>query len=128
MRLVVCGAPLDGLPLNGHLRQRGGRLVQSTQTAPRYRLCALAGGPPQRPGLQRVRAGGTAIAVEVWELPSSAVGSFLAGIAAPLGLGRVELADGRWECGFVCEDHALPEARDITALGGWRAWLQAPRR
>ena len=124
--VVVCGAHLDGLPLNGQLRRRGGRLVEATETAPRYRLFALAGGPPRRPGLQRVGPGqgqGRAIAVEVWELPSSELGSFVAGIPHPLGLGRVELADGRWECGFICEGIALGDALDITPLGGWRAYL-----
>ncbi|MET0281406.1 MAG: allophanate hydrolase [Steroidobacteraceae bacterium] len=122
-RVVVCGAHLDGLPLNWQLRQRGGRLVHATHSAPHYRLFALAGGPPFRPGMLRVREGGAAVAVEVWELPSSELGSFLQGIPAPLGLGKVQLADGSWETGFICESEALAEARDITALGGWRAYL-----
>ena len=62
--------------------------------------------------------------MEVWELPVRHVGSFLAGIPAPLGLGRVELADGSWETGFICEGHAAAGAEDITALGGWRACLE----
>jgi len=119
-RVVVCGAHLDGLPLNWQLRVRGGRLVRATHTAPHYRLYALAGGPPQRPGLQRVPAGGAAIAVEVWELPASELGSFLTGIPAPLGLGNVELEDGHWETGFICEGHAIDGAKDITERGGWR--------
>jgi allophanate hydrolase len=53
----------------------------------------------------------------------SAIGSFLALVAAPLGLGSIELADGRRVHGFLCEAHATTEARDITALGGWRAYL-----
>jgi allophanate hydrolase len=123
MRLVVCGAHLSGLPLNHQLTERGARLVAATESAPAYRLYALPGGPPKRPGMIRVAAGGAAIAVEVWELPQRQVGSFLAGIPAPLGLGRVELADGSWETGFICEGHAVAGAEDITALGGWRAYL-----
>jgi allophanate hydrolase len=73
--------------------------------------------------LQRVAANGAAIAVEVWDLPLAEVGSFLALIPAPLGLGSVTLADGRSVHGFVCEAHALAGARDITAFGGWRAFL-----
>ncbi len=122
-RVVVCGAHLDGLPLNWQLRQRGGRLLEATQSSPDYRLYALAGGPVQRPGMVRVAEGGTAIAVEVWELPSSELGSFLTGIPAPLGLGKVQLADGSWETGFICEGYGLEGASDITAFGGWRAWL-----
>lgn len=122
-RLVVCGAHLQGLPLNGQLLARGGRRLALTQSAPHYRLHALAGGPPLRPGMVRVAEDGAAIEVEVWELPSSELGSFLTGIPAPLGLGKVELADGSWETGFICEPYGLAGAEDITAHGGWRAWL-----
>jgi allophanate hydrolase len=112
--------------LNGQLRARGARLVERTASAPRYRLYALQGGATPRPGMVRDTANGAAIAVEVWDMPSAEIGSFLAGIPAPLALGRVELADGRWETGFVCEAYGLETALDITAYGGWRAWLQRP--
>jgi len=123
-RLVVCGAHLDGLALNGQLKQRGARLLEATQSSPDYQLYALAGGPPFRPGMVRVAEGGVAIEVEVWELPSAELGSFLTGIPAPLGLGKVQLADGRWETGFICEPYGLEGARNISELGGWRAYLQ----
>lgn len=123
-RLVVCGAHLDGLALNWQLRQRGARLIEATHSSKDYKLYALAGGPPLRPGMLRVAEGGVAIAVEVWELPSSELGSFLTGIPAPLGLGKVQLADGRWESGFICEPYGLEGAIDISHLGGWRAYLQ----
>lgn len=123
-RLVVCGAHLDGLALNGQLKQRGARLLEVTQSSPDYQLYALAGGPPFRPGMLRVAQDGVAIEVEVWELPSRELGSFLTGIPAPLGLGKVQLADGRWESGFICEPYGLEGATDISHLGGWRAYLQ----
>ena len=125
-RVVVCGAHLDGLPLNGQLRARRARLIERTRSAPCYRLYALPGGPPLRPGMARVASGGAAIVVEVWELASAELGSFLSGIPAPLGLGKIELADGSWETGFICEGSALTEARDITAWGSWQAWLASP--
>ncbi|WP_122856501.1 allophanate hydrolase, partial [Pseudomonas viridiflava] len=123
-RLVVCGAHLDGLALNGQLKQRGARLLEATHSSPDYQLYALAGGPPFRPGMVRVAEGGVAIEVEVWELPSAELGSFLTGIPAPLGLGKVQLADGRWETGFICEPYGLEGARNISELGGWRAYLR----
>ena len=122
-KVVVCGAHLNGLPLNWQLRQRGGRLIEATSSSPNYKLYALAGGPPLRPGMLRVATGGAAIAVEVWEIPSAELGSFLTGIPAPLGLGKVELADGRWESGFICDAYGLDGAEDITRFGGWKAWL-----
>lgn len=125
VRIVVCGAHLDGLALNWQLRQRDGKLKEATYSAPCYQMFALAGGPPFRPGMLRVDQGGAAIAVEVWDLPSSELGSFLSNIPAPLGLGKIELADGSWETGFICENYALADAEDITHLGGWRAFLAA---
>ncbi|UYF98614.1 MULTISPECIES: allophanate hydrolase [unclassified Halomonas] len=126
MEIVVCGAHLEGLPLNHQLTERGGIKVESTQSAPRYKLYALAGGPPARPAMVRDEQG-QAIEVEVWRLPIDTVGSFLAGIPVPLGLGQVELADGSWKCGFICSAGALNEpgpARDVSDYGGWRGWLK----
>jgi allophanate hydrolase len=121
--IAVVGAHLSGLPLNGQLVERGAHLVQATRTAPLYRLYALPGTTPPKPGLQRVAEGGAAIEVEVWAMPQAAVGSFLALIPAPLGLGSLQLADGTPVHGFLCEAHALAQAHDITAHGGWRAYL-----
>ena len=125
LAVAVVGAHLSGLPLNGQLTERGGRLAATTTTAPRYRLHALPGTTPPKPGLVRAAHGGSAIAVEVWDLPQRAIGSFLALIPPPLGLGSVELADGRWVHGFLCEAHALADAPDVSRFGGWRAYLAA---
>jgi allophanate hydrolase len=97
--------------------------MQCTQTAPHYRLYALPGGPPERPGLVRAANSGT-IEVEVWALPADRVGSFLQLIPAPLGLGKVELADGGQVTGFICEPCGIEGAVDVTAYGGWRAYLE----
>ena len=123
LRLAVVGAHLSGLPLNGQLLERGARLHACTTTAPHYRLHALPGTTPPKPGLLRVAQGGHAIALEVWEMPQSQLGSFLALVPAPLGLGSIELHNGEQVHGFLCEAHALADAADISALGGWRAYL-----
>jgi allophanate hydrolase len=109
--------------LNGQLTQRGATLVRTVRSAPVYRFYALPGGPPFRPGMVRVEQGGGAVELEVWELPAREFGSFVAGIPAPLGIGTVLLEDGSSVQGFVCESHAVTDAKDITALGGWRAYL-----
>ena len=123
VRVAVCGAHLSGLPLNWQLTQRSGRLVGEAASAPFYKLFALPGGPPHRPGMVRVGAGGAEIAMEVWEMPASAFGSFVAGIPAPLGIGSILLKNGGTVQGFVCEGHATEGALDITSHGGWRAYL-----
>ncbi len=125
VRVAVCGAHLSGLPLNHQLTSRGARLVASPASAPEYRFYALAGGPVQRPGMVRVAEGGAAIAMEVWEVPAPLFGSFVAGIPAPLGIGKVKLADGSEVPGFICEGIGIEGATDITHFGGWRAWLAA---
>ena len=122
-RVVVCGAHMEGLPLNWQLLKRGGRLLERTASAPCYRLFEIEGAMA-RPGMTRVSDGnGSSIEVEVWELPSTELGSFLTAIPAPLGLGKVELADGRWETGFICDTFGLEGAREITSFGGWRRWI-----
>jgi allophanate hydrolase len=118
--VVVCGAHLKGQPLNWQLTERGAQLKQSTQSSPKYQLYALADG--KRPAMVRNEAQGTAIEVEVWSLPHSSFGSFVAGIAAPLGIGKVELADGRWLSGFICDEYGLAGALNISRYGGWRNW------
>lgn len=121
--IAVVGAHLSGLPLNHQLTDRGGTLREATHTAPHYRLYALPGTTPPKPGLVRVADGGHAIALEVWDLPIDQVGRFLAGIPSPLGLGSLTLADGRPVHGFLCEALAVRGAEDISSLGGWRAFL-----
>lgn len=123
--VAVCGAHLAGLPLNHQLTERRGHCVAITQTAKAYRMYALAGGPPERPGLIRDDLSGQSIAVEVWSLPVTEFGSFVAGIPAPLGIGKLELDDGSWVCGFICESAGLTGASEITGYGGWRAYLAA---
>jgi allophanate hydrolase len=121
--LAVVGAHLTGMPLNHELTGPGGLKLAETTTAPGYRLYALPATTPAKPGLVRDPAyAGPGIAVEVWALPAAAFGSFVAHIPAPLGIGRLTLADGSEVSGFLCEAHAVQGAVEISAFGGWRAW------
>jgi allophanate hydrolase len=124
--IAVVGAHMSGLPLNRDLTARGARFLEATATAPEYRLYALPGGPPARPGLLRVGPeDGAAVAIEIWALPSAQVGDFLATVPAPLAIGSVRTAAGGLCKGFLVESAAVAGARDITAFGGWRAFLAA---
>jgi len=124
IEIVVVGAHLSGMPLNVQLTERGGRLVRAVATTADYRLYALTGGPPQRPGLLRVADGsGGAIATEVWALSPAGFGTFVASIPSPLCIGSVRLADGTAPKGFLVEPEGLAGATEITALGGWRAYV-----
>ena len=126
--LAVVGAHMSGLPLNHELTGLGGRFLREATTAARYRLFALPGGPPERPGLVRTAEGGDAIALEVWALPREAVGTFIAGVPAPLCIGTLELSDGGVVQGFLCEPWATSNAEDVTHHGGWRAYIGSVSR
>jgi allophanate hydrolase len=128
VKLAVCGAHLSGLPLNHQLTCLGARRVRATTTAPAYKLFALPGTTPPKPGLVRVTDGGAPIEVEVWEIPVAAYGLFVSAIPSPLGLGTLTLADGETVQGFLCETAAVIGARDISSFGGWRAFLRAQPR
>ncbi len=123
VRVAVVGAHLSGLPLNYQLTERRGRLEKAARTSANYRLYALPGTTPPKPGMVRDSGHGSAIEVEVWRLPLREYGSFVAGIPSPLGIGQVELESGEWVQGFVCEGWALQGAEEISQLGGWRAYL-----
>jgi allophanate hydrolase len=124
--VAVVGAHLSGMPLNGQLTERGATLVASTHTAPVYRFYALPGTTPPKPGLLRVASGeGESIEVEIWDMPVSNYGSFVALVPAPLSIGTLELADGGRVQGFLCEPLALKGATDITHLRGWRAYIES---
>ncbi|MER9947054.1 MULTISPECIES: allophanate hydrolase [unclassified Mesorhizobium] len=118
--LVVVGAHLSGMPLNGQLNQLCAQFLRATRTAAAYKLYALAGQSVPKPGLIRVADGGTPIDVEVWRLGPEAFGRFVAAIPAPLGVGTIELEDGSAAKGFLVETAGLADASDISAYGGWR--------
>lgn len=125
VRVAVVGAHLTGMPLNFQLTTRDAVLVEQTTSAAIYRLYALPGTVPPKPGLARVSEDGAAIIVELWDIPQARFGEFVAEIPTPLGIGNLQLADGRWVKGFICEPYALDGARDITSFGGWRAFIAA---
>ncbi|AWL92337.2 allophanate hydrolase [Bradyrhizobium ottawaense] len=122
--IAVVGAHLSGMVLNGELKALNGRLIEATRTAPDYKLYALKTTPP-KPGMLRVEAGkGAAIELEIWSLSPSAFGKFVNAIPSPMAIGTVRLADGRSVKGFLVEPEVLSDARDITAYGGWRAYMK----
>jgi allophanate hydrolase len=126
--LAVVGAHLSGQPLNHQLTTRGARLRRTCRTAPGYRLYRLPSTMPPKPGLRRAPGfAGPGIELEVWELTARAFGEFVAEVPAPMGIGNVELEDGAVVKGFLCEAFALEGAEEITAHGGWRAYLAALR-
>src|SRR5579863_4077702 len=127
--MAVVGAHLTSQPLNGQLTERRARLMRTARASGEYRLFALANTAPPKPGLVYTPGfAGDGIEVEVWAMPEDAVGSFLATIPSPLGLGTVRLADGSTVMGFICEPAGIEGATEITHLGGWRNYLAEVKR
>lgn len=122
--VAVCGAHLTGMPLNHQLSERGAILLKASTTSQHYQFYALAGGPPFRPGLKRVNRG-ESIFIEIWAVPTEHFGSFVAGIPAPLGIGKLETIDGDWLSGFICEDYGLEGANNITEYKDWRLYIKS---
>ena len=126
IHVVVCGAHLEGMPLNWQLTDRGGRLVSDGKTLPCYRMYLVPAGVglPERPALVRVDDG-VAIETETWALSTEAFGDFVSKIPSPLGIGKVLMEDGKSLPGFIAEPIAAVGARDISEFGGWRGWVAA---
>jgi allophanate hydrolase len=122
VRVAVVGAHLRGMPLNHQLTTRNAVFIEESRTDAHYRLYALANTQPPKPGLVR-SSEGQPIAVELWDIPLARFGEFVAEIPAPLGIGTLTLENGACVKGFICEPAALLDATDITAWGGWKAWL-----
>jgi allophanate hydrolase len=128
VELAVVGAHLTGQPLNRQLTERGARLQRTLRTATDYRLFALSGCSPAKPGL--VRDGtfiGPGIEVEVWAVPEDKFGSFVAAVPPPLTIGTVTLENGESVKCFLCEPCAVAGAVDITRFGGWRTYLASSK-
>jgi allophanate hydrolase len=124
--IAVVGAHMSGMPLNNELLSFGARFLEAAHTAPDYKLFALNGGPPARPGLLRVGAGqGASIAVEVWALPAEGFGRFVATVPPPLSIGTVVLDGYRSVKGFLAESKGVEDARDVSAFGGWRKFVES---
>jgi allophanate hydrolase len=122
--LAVVGAHLTGQPLNWQLTDRGARLLKTCRTAPDYRLYALDGTMPPKPGLIRERDfRGPGIEVEVWAIPEDRFGGFVAQVPPPLGIGSAVLDDGDIVKCFICEPYAVAAASEVTRFGGWRSYL-----
>jgi allophanate hydrolase len=122
VKLAVVGAHLEGMPLHWQLTSRDAKFVGAFESAPTYRLYAMADSVPPKPALVHSEDG-AAIKLEVYELDVAAFGSFVVEVPAPLAIGTVTLSDGTSVKGFVAEPRALTGAEDITDLGGWRAFI-----
>ncbi|NCD34761.1 MAG: allophanate hydrolase [Spartobacteria bacterium] len=120
--IAVVGAHLSGMPLNNELTERRAIFVTRSKTSANYRLFHLTDNTTPKPGLIRCE-NGMEQELEIWALPMEEFGSFVTGIASPLGIGHIELENGDMVQGFLCESWAVKDAPDISAYGGWRSFV-----
>jgi allophanate hydrolase len=125
--LAVVGAHRTGQPLHRELVELGALVTSVIRTAPHYRLFALTDPAAPRAGLVRVATGGAGIEVEVHQLPLAAYGALLLRLPPPLGIGTLDLIDGRRVLGCLCESYAITHATDITRFGSWPEYLSHTR-
>ncbi len=119
--LAVNGTLMRGLALNQNLLHVGATFQHEAWTAPQYRLWSI---DERYPAMQRVTTGGVAIALEVWAVPAQHLVSILQQEPPGLGIGMVLLADGTSVLGVLGEAYVCEGQREITAWGGWRAYMQ----
>ena len=120
IRLAVNGTLMRGLELNENLLQLGAMFVRETTTEASYRLWSIG---DRHPGMIRVKEGGRAIAVEVWEVPPEGLATLLQKEPPGLCIGKVKLADGEAVLGVLAEPHLCEGQVEITEWGGWRAYI-----
>jgi len=135
VEIAVVGAHLSGLALNHRLLNLGAQLVRKAKTSNNYELYDITkpNDKVSRPGLVRLPEGKTAdkqIDVEVWKIPSQYVGEFLsANVSAPLAIGNIELDPSTSPVtsvlGYVCQDYATSNGKNITSFGGWRPYVES---
>jgi gamma-glutamylcyclotransferase (GGCT)/AIG2-like uncharacterized protein YtfP len=118
--LAVNGTLMRGLELSGNLLAAGARFVREAKTAPVYRLWSI---DDRHPAMLRVARGGAAVAVEVWAVPAAGIATLLRQEPPGLCVGKVRLDDGEEVLGVLGEPILCEGQREITAYGGWRAYV-----
>lgn len=122
VNLAVNGTLMRGLELNGNLLAVGATFVRDAITEPVYRLWSI---DDRYPAMLRVREGGAAIAVEVWQVPVAGVATILLQEPPGLSIGKVCLADGEVVLGVLGELICCENKHEITQWGGWRAYIDS---
>jgi hypothetical protein len=117
--LAVNGTLMRGLGLNHNMLAAQGVFVREDHTDASYRIWSIG---DRHPGMIRVLEGGTAVALELWALPMASLGQLLLSEPAGLSIGKVTLASGEQVLGVLAEPWLLEGQKEITRLGGWRAY------
>lgn len=124
--LAVNGTLMRGLKLNPNMVAAKAAFVRETVTEPVYRLWTIN---DEHPAMLRVTDGtGVRVAVEVWSVPPSGLAGILLNEPPGLCIGKVRLEDGSTVLGVLGEPALVEGQKEITAYGGWRAYVARQRQ
>lgn len=113
---AVCGLHKHGFALESQLIELGAKFVESTVTTKKYNLYRLNTNPV-KPALVKVNdTSAENISIDIYSISKKKLGLFLDNVKSPLTIGTIELADGRKVKGFLCEEYALKDAKNITSI------------
>jgi hypothetical protein len=98
----------------------GAKFVREDHTAASYRLFSI---DDRHPAMLRTPGEGTSVALEVWEVPVEGLASILLSEPPGLATGQVVLRDSSIVLGVLGEPFLCEGKREITAHGGWRAYI-----
>jgi len=121
MKLAVNGTLMRGLELNPNLLNAKATFEREAKTEPSYRIWSI---DDKYPAMIKVSAGGVGVAVEVWKVPLAGLGIILSQEPPGLAIGKVILHDGEEVLGVIGEPLTVEGEKEITAYGGWRAYME----
>jgi hypothetical protein len=122
--LAVNGTLMRGLALNPNLVAVGATFVREDETDACYRIWSI---DDRHPAMIRTPGEGTNVAVEVWDVPVAGIASILLAEPPGLAIGKVVMRDGSIVLGVLGEPFLCEGKREITAYGGWRAYVGSKR-
>jgi hypothetical protein len=120
--LAVNGTLMRGLELNPNMLAAGATFVREDETDTCYRIWSIG---DRHPAMQRTPGAGTRVALELWEVPVAGLATILQNEPPGLAIGKVVLKDGSIVLGVLGEPFLCEGQREITAFGGWRAYIAA---
>jgi hypothetical protein len=120
--LAVNGTLMRGLQLNPNMLAVGATFAREDLTDPNYRIWSI---DDRHPAMLRTPGAGAHVALELWDVPLSGLAKILLNEPPGLSIGKVVLRDSSIVLGVLGEPFLCEGRRDITAFGGWRAYIAA---
>ena len=119
--LAVNGTLMRGLELNPNLLKVGATFVREDETDECYRLWSI---DDRHPAMLRTPGEGARIALELWDVPLDGLAQVLLSEPPGLAIGKILLKDKTVVLGVLGEPFLCKDRREITAYGGWGAYVK----